>query len=166
MASAEVELIQAKSRLEGDALAERGAVAAIASALSDVRRRAEAYRAGSGEVFAALDVRKLGDREAELVTRLELAKGRVAVVERGKRGIYAADRLKNLSPQRVSRFFEERHEREGVMYEASPELKALITFKQLNLMHPFPMRGQSPSQIALPAKNVAAVVQRSCPPPK
>jgi chemotaxis protein methyltransferase CheR len=63
------------------------------------------------------------------------------VLERGRRGLYAADRLKNLSPQRRGRFFTERHEREGVMFEANQELKALITFKQLNLMHPFPIRG-------------------------
>jgi chemotaxis protein methyltransferase CheR len=63
------------------------------------------------------------------------------VLERGRRGVYPADRLKNLSPQRRTRFFTEHQEREGVMYEATPELKSLITFKQLNLMHPFPMRG-------------------------
>lgn len=63
------------------------------------------------------------------------------VLERGKRGVYAEDRLKNMTPQRRARFFIERRERDGLYYEASPELKALITFKQLNLMHALPMRG-------------------------
>ena len=63
------------------------------------------------------------------------------VLERGRRGIYTEERLKNLSLQRRSRFFQERREREGVSYEATAELKSLITFKQLNLMHLLPMRG-------------------------
>jgi chemotaxis protein methyltransferase CheR len=63
------------------------------------------------------------------------------VLERGRRGIYTEERLKNLSLQRRSRFFQERREREGLSYEATAELKSLITFKQLNLMHLLPMRG-------------------------
>jgi chemotaxis protein methyltransferase CheR len=63
------------------------------------------------------------------------------VLERARRGVYAEDRLKNMTLQRRVRFFTERRDREGVCYEASPELKSLITFKQLNLMHPLPMRG-------------------------
>jgi chemotaxis protein methyltransferase CheR len=63
------------------------------------------------------------------------------VLERGRRGVYSEDRFKNVTLQRRSRFFTERREREGLCYEATPELKSLITFKQLNLMHPLPMRG-------------------------
>jgi chemotaxis protein methyltransferase CheR len=63
------------------------------------------------------------------------------VLERGRRGVYSEDRFKNVTLQRRSRFFIERREREGLCYEATPELKSLITFKQLNLMHPLPMRG-------------------------
>jgi chemotaxis protein methyltransferase CheR len=63
------------------------------------------------------------------------------VLERGRRGVYAEDRLKNMTLQRRTRFFTERREREGICYEATPELKSLITFKQLNLMHALPMRG-------------------------
>jgi chemotaxis protein methyltransferase CheR len=63
------------------------------------------------------------------------------VLERGRRGIYAEERLKNLSAQRRTRFFTEQHGRDGLSFEASAELKSLITFKQLNLMHPLPMRG-------------------------
>src|SRR5262249_4131022 len=63
------------------------------------------------------------------------------VLERAQRGIYAEDRLKNMILQRRARFFTERRERDGLCYEATPELKSLITFKQLNLMHPLPMRG-------------------------
>ena len=63
------------------------------------------------------------------------------VLERGRRGLYTEDRLKNLSLQRRARFFREHRERDVLSYEVSPELKSLITFKQLNLMHPLPMRG-------------------------
>jgi hypothetical protein len=85
VASAELELLQARSRLDTQELAERDSVAGLTSELADVQRRAQAYRAGSGEVFSSLDVRKLADREAELAARLELARGRVAVVQRSKR---------------------------------------------------------------------------------
>jgi chemotaxis protein methyltransferase CheR len=63
------------------------------------------------------------------------------VLERAQRGIYAADRVRTLGPQRLSRFFVERRAREGLCYEVAPELTALITFKQLNLMHHLPMKG-------------------------
>jgi chemotaxis protein methyltransferase CheR len=63
------------------------------------------------------------------------------VLERGRRGVYTEDRLKNLTLQRRMRFFRERRERDGLCHEVTPELKSLITFKQLNLMHPLPMRG-------------------------
>jgi HlyD family secretion protein len=60
------------------------------SELADVRRRAEVYRAGSGAVYTALDARQFADREAALASRLELAKRRVAVAQRGKREEIAA----------------------------------------------------------------------------
>jgi chemotaxis protein methyltransferase CheR len=63
------------------------------------------------------------------------------VLERAQRGVYAADRVRPLGPQRLSRFFVERRAREGLCYEVTPELTALITFKQLNLMHHLPMKG-------------------------
>jgi chemotaxis protein methyltransferase CheR len=63
------------------------------------------------------------------------------VLERARRGVYTEDRLKQMTAQRRSRFFSERQEREGLSYEVTPELKSLITFKQLNLMHPLPMPG-------------------------
>lgn len=63
------------------------------------------------------------------------------VLERGRRGLYTEDRLRNLTLQRRMRFFRERRERDGLCHEVTPELKSLITFKQLNLMHPLPMRG-------------------------
>ncbi|MDB6090630.1 MAG: chemotaxis protein CheR [Gammaproteobacteria bacterium] len=63
------------------------------------------------------------------------------VLERASRGVYTADRVRALGPQRLSRFFVERRAREGLCYEVSPELASLITFKQLNLMHHLPMKG-------------------------
>jgi chemotaxis protein methyltransferase CheR len=63
------------------------------------------------------------------------------VLERGRRGVYTEERFKNMTLQRRSRFFTEHRGRDGSSYEATPELKSLITFKQLNLMGPLPMRG-------------------------
>ncbi|MBV9914268.1 MAG: protein-glutamate O-methyltransferase CheR [Sinobacteraceae bacterium] len=64
-----------------------------------------------------------------------------AVLEQARRGLYAAERLKGLEPQRRARFFREQRCAEGISYVVSEELRSLITFKQLNLMHPLPMRG-------------------------
>ena len=63
------------------------------------------------------------------------------MLERGRRGLYGEERLESVSPQRRNRFFTEHRGREGSSYEVTAELKALITFKQLNLMHALPMRG-------------------------
>lgn len=63
------------------------------------------------------------------------------VLARAQRGIYAADRVRALGAQRLSRFFIERRNRDGPRYEVTAELMSLITFKQLNLMHPLPMKG-------------------------
>jgi chemotaxis protein methyltransferase CheR len=63
------------------------------------------------------------------------------VLARAQRGIYAADRVRALGPQRHARFFEERRGRDGPCYEVTSELKSLVTFRQLNLMHPLPMKG-------------------------
>jgi chemotaxis protein methyltransferase CheR len=63
------------------------------------------------------------------------------VLAKAKRGVYAADRVRSIGPQRLGRFFVEKRGREGASYEVSAELTALITFKQLNLMHPLPMKG-------------------------
>jgi chemotaxis protein methyltransferase CheR len=64
------------------------------------------------------------------------------VLAKAQRGIYAAERVRAIGPQRLSRFFAERRGgRDGATYEVKPELTSLITFKQLNLMHPLPMKG-------------------------
>jgi chemotaxis protein methyltransferase CheR len=63
------------------------------------------------------------------------------VLAKAQRGIYTADRARRIGPQRLARFFKERREHEGLFYEVTPELISLVTFKQLNLMHPLPMKG-------------------------
>jgi chemotaxis protein methyltransferase CheR len=63
------------------------------------------------------------------------------VLAKAQRGIYAAERVRAIGAQRLSRFFAERRGREGAAYEVKPELTSLITFRQLNLMHSLPMKG-------------------------
>jgi chemotaxis protein methyltransferase CheR len=63
------------------------------------------------------------------------------VLAKAQRGIYAADRVRALGQERLSRFFVERRGRDGPCYEVAPELMSLITFRQLNLMHSLPMKG-------------------------
>jgi chemotaxis protein methyltransferase CheR len=55
-------------------------------------------------------------------------------------GIYANDRLKGVSSERAARWFSPVEGRPGFV-AASAELKSLITFKQLNLLDPWPMKG-------------------------
>lgn len=63
------------------------------------------------------------------------------VLARARAGAYPADRVRTIEPDRIARHFVE--ERDGVAlgYRVRPEVAGLITFKQLNLMHPLPMKG-------------------------
>ena len=63
------------------------------------------------------------------------------VLATAQRGIYAPDRLKGMQPQRLTRFFHERAQGDGICHEAGKELKDLITFRQINLMQALPMSG-------------------------
>ncbi len=63
------------------------------------------------------------------------------ILEIGRRGVYSQDRAKGISAQRLSRFFRETNDGKSTVYEALPELKNLISFRQLNLTHELPMSG-------------------------
>jgi chemotaxis protein methyltransferase CheR len=63
------------------------------------------------------------------------------VLARAQHGVYAQDRVKGLHAQRLTQFFAARREGGNEVYEVAPDLKQLITFKQLNLMHDLPMSG-------------------------
>ena len=63
------------------------------------------------------------------------------VLAHGKQGVYGRDRFAGMAGKRVSRFFEEVDEDGVRKLSATDELRALITFKQLNLMHEWPMKG-------------------------
>ena len=56
-------------------------------------------------------------------------------------GSYPADRVKGLSAGRLRRFFNEQKDRNTSVYVVRPEVRRLVTFKQLNLMEPLPMPG-------------------------
>jgi chemotaxis protein methyltransferase CheR len=62
------------------------------------------------------------------------------VVATAAEGEYPAERLKGVSVERVRRWFPQVPGRPGFC-AASAELKALITFRQLNLFDPWPMKG-------------------------
>ncbi len=61
------------------------------------------------------------------------------VVATGKAGIYKADRIEDLDKSMMKRWFK-KHPQNGLVKTAD-ELGELITFKQLNLLEPWPMKG-------------------------
>jgi chemotaxis protein methyltransferase CheR len=63
------------------------------------------------------------------------------VLDRGRRGRYSGERLRALAPARRERFFREVREEKETAYEIRPEVARLVSFKHLNLMHAFPMKG-------------------------
>jgi chemotaxis protein methyltransferase CheR len=63
------------------------------------------------------------------------------VLATGATGIYAEQRFENMDRKRVARFFDKGEGAQEGKYRVRDELRSLITFKQLNLMHEWPMRG-------------------------
>jgi chemotaxis protein methyltransferase CheR len=62
------------------------------------------------------------------------------VLATGSAGVYGADRFQSMTQARLKKFFDE-VDGAGKRYSATDELRDLISFKQLNLMHEWPMRG-------------------------
>ena len=56
------------------------------------------------------------------------------VLETGSRGIYAMDRVRQLSKERLHRFFLKGHGANEGMVRVRPELRKMITFEQVNLL--------------------------------
>jgi chemotaxis protein methyltransferase CheR len=63
------------------------------------------------------------------------------VLDTAALGKYPAERVKGLSDGRLRRFFNEHKDRGTSVFVVRPEVRRLVTFKQLNLMQPLPMPG-------------------------
>lgn len=63
-----------------------------------------------------------------------------SVVEKASRGVYQRERINGITKQRASKYFTAM-DKESDEVIVSRDLKDLITFKQLNLMHDWPMKG-------------------------
>ncbi len=62
------------------------------------------------------------------------------VIETCKAGVYTDERLEKVPPAARKRWFSANAAQPGT-FRVSPRLQSLITFKQLNLMSPWPMKG-------------------------
>lgn len=63
------------------------------------------------------------------------------VIARAQRGVYQRERIEGLSKQRIQRWFRKGAGNNAGRVRVVPELQELITFRQLNLMHEWPMKG-------------------------
>jgi len=63
------------------------------------------------------------------------------VLGRARARTYPSERLRGLEPRHMTHFFTEGWNKKGRSLRVNPEVAALVTFKQLNLMHNWPMKG-------------------------
>ena len=63
------------------------------------------------------------------------------VLEEGQQGVYAADRVRGLGSRRLLAHFTQLTDGLAPAYRVNEELAGMVTFKQLNLLHPLPMSG-------------------------
>ncbi|MCP4407164.1 MAG: protein-glutamate O-methyltransferase [Gammaproteobacteria bacterium] len=63
------------------------------------------------------------------------------VVAHAADGVYAQERIKGLSQQRMRRWFRKGKGANEGKVRVVPELREIVSFRQLNLMHPWPMNG-------------------------
>jgi chemotaxis protein methyltransferase CheR len=63
------------------------------------------------------------------------------VLARASKGVYGADRMRGISQERREKFFQ--HVKGGAQdqWQVNPQLRDRVVFKQLNLMHAWPMKG-------------------------
>ncbi|MDM8560867.1 protein-glutamate O-methyltransferase [Candidatus Parabeggiatoa sp. HSG14] len=64
-----------------------------------------------------------------------------SVLAKGKKGVYEEERIEGISRIRLRRWFKKGAGTQTGRVQILPDLQELITFKHLNLMHGWPMRG-------------------------
>ena len=62
-----------------------------------------------------------------------------------QRGVYSTERVQGLSPAHLQRWFSKGQGANTGLVRVVPALQELITFRQLNLIHAWPMRDASAS---------------------
>ena len=63
------------------------------------------------------------------------------VVARGKSGVYTLERVNGIEKSRLNKWFRKGRNGQSDKVKVASELQEIITFKQLNLMHEWPMKG-------------------------
>ena len=63
------------------------------------------------------------------------------MVQRGKDGVYTSERVEGLTPARMKRWVKKGKGENSDKVRMSDELRELITFKELNLMESWPIKG-------------------------
>jgi len=56
-------------------------------------------------------------------------------------GVYEVDKMTTISSERLFRWFKKGTKQQTGLVQVVPELQSLITFKRLNLIEPWPMKG-------------------------
>lgn len=64
-----------------------------------------------------------------------------SVLARAIQGVYEEDKMTNISSNRLHRWFKKGTKAQAGRVQAVPELQSVITFKRLNLIEAWPMRG-------------------------
>ena len=63
------------------------------------------------------------------------------VLTTAEAGVYQQSRITGITKERLHKYFRKRRDSQASEVQVSPQLKEMITFKQLNLMHEWPMKG-------------------------
>lgn len=63
------------------------------------------------------------------------------VVQKGKDGVYEQERVNGIEDNRLRKWFRKGREEQAGKVSVSERIREMITFKQLNLLHEWPMKG-------------------------
>lgn len=112
---------------------------------SRVGRRLRIWSAGcsTGEepYSLAMVLREVLTDRADWSAKLLATDLDTRVLEIARAGEYEADRARNVTPERLKRFFQRGNGANWGKVRVGSELRQLVTFKQLNLIDRWPMRG-------------------------
>jgi chemotaxis protein methyltransferase CheR len=117
------------------------AIAPAARASGRLRIWSSACSTGEEPYSIAMVMREKQDLFNGVDTKILATDLDSKVLATAQAGVYPAERLTQMAPWRVKEFFREGNGSHEGSARVSPALRQLITFKQLNLMHDWPMRG-------------------------